>query len=52
MSLQKMLDVQRYLKETQPDLRAGSHDWWVAFRAELKEGRRNEGKEGEASSRG
>jgi len=35
MPLQDMLDISRRLKETRPELRAGSHDWWVAFRSEV-----------------
>ena len=32
MTVQKLLEIQRYLRYTRPDLLAGSHDWWDAMR--------------------
>lgn len=32
MTVQKMLEIQRYLHHTRPDLLAGSHDWWDTVR--------------------
>jgi hypothetical protein len=34
MDQQEMLDIQRHLKETRPDLKVGSRLWWVAMRIE------------------
>ena len=35
MTAQDLLEIQRYLRQTRPGLRAGSHDWWDAMRAEI-----------------